>query len=379
MESEIQPKLFGSIPGKPRTWFEKFKNWITDKTAAFSRFFTFRKHYYLEAQQAFRKAESEFYVLKSIVTKKDNITNEEADTIIEIEKLIGEAHKQITYAELWPYIHLIELHLIRLYDKNSLLSYLSIVRNNLYSLNEADRKEWEAKLNPFVSCTEESKMDTDCLRRILYTITSEINEVRRISFMTSDLKRDLMKRFIRITVVIGVLAWIFIYSILRDPLVHYAVIIGVLGGFFSRILSIQTLEFKPPAFALLSLYTYTQPLLGGIGALLLYILLISPLGPELISTNTFYLQPSETTAYIDALVKKDTSTFLGNRIPLIVPDTSTAKIVINNYPKPGLFLILAFIAGFSERWLLGTIDNIVGAKLKKKEEAKPKPEETSKI
>ncbi|MCK9211891.1 MAG: hypothetical protein M0P61_13710 [Ignavibacteriaceae bacterium] len=347
-----------------KSWFERAKYWTADKSAAFSRFFTFRKHYYLEAQQAFRKTESEYNVLKSIIESKQTQTPEEKDTIIEIDKLICEARTQMTYAELWPYIHLIELHLLRLYDLTSLLSYLSIVRNNLYILKVEDKTEWEKKLAEFDTITDTSKIDTEYLRKLLYTITSEINEARRINFMTNDLKHDLMKRFIRITVIIGLFAWLFTYMIVRDPLVHYAIVIGVLGGFFSRILAIQTLEFKPPAFSLLSLYTYTQPLLGGIGALILYLILISPIGPEVISGNTFYLSQEQTAKYFQATITYKPKVF-GMPLPMIVTDSTSASIVIHQYPKPGLFLLLAFLAGFSERWLLGTLETIVGKKLQK--------------
>jgi len=375
MEHENQNKVDTTqLPplGKKKSVYERAKRWVVEKSAAFSRFFTFRKHYYLEAQQAFRKVESEFSVLKSVVYAKEVQTPEALDTIREVDKLIEEARGQMTYAEFWPYIHLIELHLINLYDLKELIAKLSIVRNNLYVLKDGDKVEWEKRLSEF-DAAEPSKIDTEFLLKILYTVTSEINEERRTRFMTNDLKHDLMKRLIRITVIIGVLAWMFTFMIVRDNLVHYAVIVGVLGGFFSRILSTQSLEFKPPAFALLSLYTYTQPLLGGIGALILYLILISPIGPGVISGDTFYLTPADTRIYVDSLVTNHPDV-LGIPFPLIASDSTSAKIVIHQYPKPGLFLLLAFLAGFSERWLLGTLETIVGKKLQKGEEPKPSAE-----
>lgn len=346
----------------------KIMTWINKMGERFSRILTFRRHYYLEAQQAFRKVVSEYNVIKSIVNAKQNQTPEDTDTIHEIDSLICEATKQETYSQLWPYIHLIELQLIRLYDYKSLLSYRITVLNNLNALKEADKNRWEKELSSL-----EEKPDEEYLKRILYKVTSEINEAQRINFMTNDLKRDLMKRFIRITLIIGLLAWVLTFMIVRDSLVHYAIVIGLMGGFFSKILSIQTLEFKPPAFALISLYTYTQPLLGGLGALVLYLILISPIGPEVISGDTFYLDSLQTQHYFQSTIDYKPTIF-GIPIPMIIPNKYAASIVIERYPKPGLFLLLSFLAGFSERWLLGTLESIVGKKLKKEETQSDKKE-----
>jgi hypothetical protein len=332
--------------------------------AVILRFFNIRQIYYLDAKQAHRRILSEYAVLHSIVLAKPKISAEEHDAIEEIEKLISEAKKITQYEELWPYIHLIELQVLRLYDIKALYSQLTLIRNNLFLLNAEDKQRWEAILAQFDDFTK--PVDEPYFRSVIYTITSEIQEARRLNYMTNDLKRALMKRFFWITLLIGVLAWAFAFSIIRDTLVHYAVIFGLLGGFFSRVLSIRNLEFKPPAFSLLALYTYIQPLFGGIGAIILYVLLISPIGPSVISGDTFYLSPEETHTYIvDKLTDKTTLTKY--QLPSLITDTkieSTSKI-ISQYPKPGLFLLLSFLAGFSERWLLGTLDTIVGKKLQK--------------
>jgi hypothetical protein len=354
--------------------FKSVWDLIRSSIASFLRFFNIRQIYYLDAQQAFRKILSEYAVVHSVISAKEKISAEEHDAMKEIDLLIDEAKRINHYEELWPFIHLIELQILRLYDLKTLFSQFIIVRNNLYMLDEEDRKRWEEVLSKFDNVTNGVNIDEGFFRSVMYSVTAEIQEVRRLNYMTTDLKRSLMKRFFWITLGIGMLAWIFAYAIIRDPLVHYAVIFGVLGGFFSRILSIRNLEFKPAAFSLLAMYTYIQPLFGGIGALILYILLISPIGPQVISDDTFYLNDAETHKYIITKLA-DTTTIMTWKLPALIKDTSfvsTSKVILQ-YPKPGLFLVLAFLAGFSERWLLGTLETIVGKKLQKQDDAQPAP------
>lgn len=340
-----------------------------ERITALVRFFNIKQIYYLDAYQAYRKIVSEYAVIHSVIMAKTTITAEEHDAVIEIDQLIREAKKIKSYEELWPIIHLIEFQILRLYDLKTLFSRLIIICNNLYMLDEEDRKRWDVVLKKFDNIADGGAVDEAYFRSVIYTLTAEIQEARRLNFMTTDLKQSLMKRFFWITLATGILAWVFAYAIIRDPLVHYAVIFGVLGGFFSRVLSLRNLEFKPAAFSLLALYTYIQPLFGGIGALILYLILISPVGPHVISGDTFYLSDTETHNYIIAKIS-DTTTVMDMKIPALIKDTSlisTSKL-ISQYPKPGMFLLLAFLAGFSERWLLGTLETIVGKKLQKGEE-----------
>ncbi|MFA6979344.1 MAG: hypothetical protein WC209_08485 [Ignavibacteriaceae bacterium] len=337
-----------------------------ERISALVRFFNIKQIYYLDAHQAFRKIVSEYAVIHSVILAKETISAEEHDAVKEIDLVIEEAKKLKSYEELWPLIHLIEFQILRLYDLKTLFSRLVIIRNNLYLLDVEDRKRWEVVLVKFDNVAEGGAVDEAYFRSVIYSLTAEIQEARRLNFMTTDLKQSLMKRFFWITLATGILAWTFAYAIIRDPLVHYAVIFGVLGGFFSRVLSLRNLEFKPAAFSLLALYTYIQPLFGGIGALILYLILISPVGPQVISGNTFYLSEIETHEYIKTKLS-DSTTIMNWNIPSLIKDTtqiSTSK-VISQYPKPGLFMLLAFLAGFSERWLLGTLETIVGKKLQK--------------
>ncbi|MFA6596929.1 MAG: hypothetical protein WCS69_04335 [Ignavibacteriaceae bacterium] len=348
---------------------------IRDLFAAFLRFFNIKQIYYLDAHQAYRKILSEYAVIHSVILAKEKISAEEHDTIQEIDLIIAEANRINHYEELWPFIHLIELQILRLYDLKALLSHLIIIRNNLYVLDEEDRKRWEPVLTKFDVADNAQPLDENYFRNVIYSVTAEIQEARRLNFMTTDLKHALMKRFFWITLGVGILAWGFAFAIIRDPLVHYAVIFGLLGGFFSRVLALKSLEFKPAAFSLLALYTYIQPLLGGVGALILYLILISPLGPQVISGDTFYLSDTETHNYIVAKIS-DSTTVMSWKVPALIRDTSlisTSK-VISQYPKPGMFLLLAFLAGFSERWLLGTLETIVGKKLQKDGDGKSTPE-----
>lgn len=381
MNEEKTSNGIGKIKGVIRfVWEIIIMLWqfCRERMSALVRFFNIKQIYYLDAHQAFRKIVSEYAVIHSVILAKETISAEEHDAVIEIDLVIEEAKKIKSYEELWPFIHLIEFQILKLYDVKMLLSQLIIMRNNLYLLDEEDRKRWDVVLTKFDNIADGGAIDEAYFRSVIYTLTAEIQEARRLNFMTTDLKQSLMKRFFWITLATGILAWSFAYAIIRDPLVHYAIIFGVLGGFFSRVLSLRNLEFKPAAFSLLALYTYIQPLFGGIGALILYLILISPVGPQVISGDTFYLSTAETHEYIKTKLS-DSTTIMSWNVPSLIKDTtqiSTSK-VISQYPKPGLFLLLAFLAGFSERWLLGTLETIVGKKLQKGEEVKPATEKPS--
>ena len=52
--------------------------------------------------------------------------------------------------------------------------------------------------------------------------------------------------------------------------------------------------------------------------------------------------------------------------------------MLPQYPRPILFLLLAFLAGFSERWLPGTLNTIIGEKLQHASEEK-KPTATERL
>lgn len=381
MNEEKTSNGIGKIKGVIRfVWEIIIMLWqfCRERMSALVRFFNIKQIYYLDAHQAFRKIVSEYAVIHSVILAKETISAEEHDAVIEIDLVIEEAKKIKSYEELWPFIHLIEFQILKLYDVKMLLSQLIIMRNNLYLLDEEDRKRWDVVLTKFDNIADGGAIDEAYFRSVIYTLTAEIQEARRLNFMTTDLKQSLMKRFFWITLATGILAWSFAYAIIRDPLVHYAIIFGVLGGFFSRVLSLRNLEFKPAAFSLLALYTYIQPLFGGIGALILYLILISPVGSQVISGDTFYLSTAETHEYIKTKLS-DSTTIMSWNVPSLIKDTtqiSTSK-VISQYPKPGLFLLLAFLAGFSERWLLGTLETIVGKKLQKGEEVKPATEKPS--
>jgi len=355
---------------------ERIINWISNGREIFKQYFTFHKLYFYESKQALRRVRNEFYIYKDKIQETIDTYPLNKNVVEEIENLISEAEKVRAPSKLWPIIYLIELDIIKLYNLKKLLVYSHSVDGNLNILNENRQNKWREKLTEF-NGLELEQIDVESFREVLSTVTFEINEAHRINNMTNELKQNLLKRFILMTVIIGALSWIFLYSIVKDPLIGYGIFIGMLGGFFSRVLSVQSLEFKPPAFSLISLYTYTQPFLGGIGALVLYLVLISPLGPQIISGDTFYLSPEQTKIYFGATIQSN-SNVLGMFWPSLANSTSAAEIIINRYPKPGLFLLLSFFAGFSERWLLGTLETIVGKKLQKEsnnQECLPKAKE----
>jgi hypothetical protein len=456
---------------------EKYLRWFGNLTAYISYFFTFRNYYYIEVMQALKKVESEFRILKTLSspegngnkTKRINDTDEERPKIEgTVETLICKAQKEKNYSKLWPLVHQIELLLVKLYNENMLIAYVGIVKNNLFVLDEKDQKLWESKLKEYEDLFslvvqnnnqnnsgvnipnansepgEEPEPEEDIaeddvqkdvdnrieqLRALLYTITAEINETRRVEYMTNDLKRVLLRRVMWCTVLCGFLAWIFAYSLIRDPLVNYAILLGLLGGFFSRLYSTKDLNFKPPAFSLLAQYTYVQPLIGAIGAVIMYFILLSPLGTELIN-DSMYLDAKQTNNYIvekytadkknlfwldnflppfkvntfisvkDSLIKDtcnkkqndttkpkpETPKKTKNKIAAATPPKAdsikidTIKVVSNHlitkYPKPLLLLILSFLAGFSEKFFMGTVNKIIGSKFISSESTDKKTEQT---
>jgi hypothetical protein len=335
------------------------------RTAYFS-LNAFRGEFQREAEQRFEQVSSEFVVLKSVIEKKEHpATAEEHDTILEISRLIAAAQMDASsnYAEMWSTITSIDNLMINLLDAEGLIALAVKLKNNMYLLHEVDRKEWEKHLDVILQANHAPK-ETEVreIRRVLKTLGGEISEARRVNYMTTELKRSLMFRFMIVTILFGGIVSILTYCLFGDPLVFEAVIFGVLGGFFSRVIAMKDLEFKPPAFPLIALYTYVQPLLGGVGALVLYLVMVSPVSREVFNTETFYLDSTKTQAYIQSLKEHPAS------IPFVHVDSSSVNRFVSataNYPKPVLLLLLAFLAGFSERWFLGTIETIIGKKLQK--------------
>jgi hypothetical protein len=465
--SNDQVKNDQGLESNTERWWQIVWRWLKNLPVCISYILTFRNYYYIEVMQALKKVESEYKTMQNI--PHSPAFQFETLTAIgnAIEKLICDAEKEKNYSKIWPIVHQIELLLIKLYDDNMLTAHLSTVRNNLYVLEEKDQKLWESKLNEFENLntplvektvekvtrkdeatvtekvTYKTKAKTDdtektaaaakdetasekqkkndikieLLRALLYTITAAINEARRVEYMTNDLKRVLLRRIMWCTIICGIVSWVFAFSLIRDPLVNYAILLGLLGGFFSRLYSTTSLNFKPPAFSLLAQYSYVQPIIGGIGAVIMYFILLSPVGTEIIN-DSLYLSEAQTKQYImDKFVadKQDTSwtkkylppfrvhTFISvdikdttakkgtllnqtssakqkpklskksnaKTVTIPKPNTDTTSVdttkivsnpLITKYPKPFLLLILAFLAGFSEKFFMGTVNKIVGSK-----------------
>jgi hypothetical protein len=393
---EDQHRISGDPPeseNNERGFWKRAWSVCKDLGYRLMRFLFIEWTYKLQAQEAYRKLKSEFAVLHSTLTETGRtLTPEEDDAIKEIQKLINEAENATHYIRLWSYIYMIELQLIHLYDENRLTAQLIIIRNNLYILDPDDKKQWENTLEQFKPDAKTKIGNLPYFRSTLYYVLEEIQRARRLNYLTTDLKRALIKKFWWFTMGIGAVALLCSYLLVRDSLVFYAAIFGILGGFISRLLSVNQLEFKPPAFSLVAMYNYIQPLFGGIGALILYLILISPVGPQVISTDTFYMNKEETRQYIgsklfaamevDSIAADTILTGTARRDTMhtdslhtqqqtkphwpkwtLVSDTSQITTILPHYPKPSLFLLLAFLAGFSERWLLGTLETIVGKKL----------------
>ncbi|MCX6120110.1 MAG: hypothetical protein NTX44_00620 [Ignavibacteriales bacterium] len=381
--------------GLKKAW-SKLKKGLHDLWSCVHRFLFIDWMYNIEAEQAYRKLKSEFTVLSSIVQDRSQKTAEDHDALEEIKTLIAEADSLKHYTDLWPFINNIKLQMTHLLDTNDLISRLHIAQNNLYLLDASDKKQWEDVLAQFKQDSTPStnitpSINTAYLRSTLYALTTKLQEARRLNYLTIDMKRALIKRILVITILIGAVSTLFAFYLVHDPLVIYAVAFGILGGFVSKMLSLDKLEFKPSAFSLVALYTYIQPLFGGLGALILYIILISPIGPQVFfNSETFYLSKAETKQYVisklmtsevDSVMFKrmdslrvDSTQTLRKSIPYkqryaLISDTSQIYNFIPQYPKPSLFLLLAFLAGFSERWLLGTLETIVGKKLQQQAQA----------
>lgn len=321
--------------------------------------FGMRKYYVMEVKQRLQQLTTEFEIIKAHVEGKESlqISTEEKYIIERVKSLLGEAENQKDYKNTWAMIGDIELMLISLMDIASLRSAANKLQSDLYLLHEEDRKLWVDSLNQIVK--NEPPLEVGSIRAILRTITLKIAEARRTEFMTVYLKRALLTRFILVTIVIGGLVATLFAVLLQDINIWVAISVGTLGGFFSRVLALRDLNYKPAAYPIMALYNYVQALLGGIGALVLYIILISPLGSEVIS-DKFYVPSKSVETWRTPNPK------IG---PLTVPFVDSTNVNFFRrsvqFPQPSMLIVLSFFAGFSERWLLGTLENIVGKKLAK--------------
>jgi len=327
--------------------------------------FNIKKYYQQEAEQRLSQVNSDYAVIKSASI---NRTKEQEDAINEIDRLCQDAETK-SYTQIWSRINQIEQLMVLLFDNIALYPLAIKLKNNTYLLHETDRVEWDKQVEKIIQPgpTIDPAKDNE-IRSLLRRLSAEIAEARRVNFMTTELKRALLGRFLFLTLFSGVIVALVFCFVLGYPSVLEAVLLGVLGGFFSRILAIKDLDYKPPAFTLMAMYNYVQASLGGIGALVLYIILISPLGPEVLSEKIFYSADTTVTAPShNPVVNDSSSVFLTKDTTKIQrPRTPTGKM-----PNPSAVYLLSFLAGFSERWLLGTLEGIIGKKLAKADQSPP--------
>ena len=159
-----------------------------------------------------------------------------------------------------------------------------------------------------------------------------------------DLINTISKRLFRITatlLIIGFLAAGLNYYVLTSvkfPFIIVCIIMGFIGGFVSIQKRLRELGLEELTLLSKSINTTAlPPLVGGILALVLYIIFVS----GIISGDLF---PSfENPEYA---TNKTFSTFLGTRL---VDYNDNAKA-----------LFWSFVAGFSERFVLNLIQNIEG-------------------
>jgi|GEM_PF-2764655 len=353
--------------GKTSRGLLKLGWWILTLLWRFLLFFRLKRYYILESAQALQQVKTEFLLLKSAIESRNppDIRKEERDAIALIESRLAAADEQLDDDAYWGLVGQIELAMITLMDRNALTSYSVKVKNNIYVLHESDRTEWTNRLNEFLQ--DPKKADLEAARALVKALTGEISRARQEEYLTMCLKGALLTRFLVITIILGLAVAAMFYVVLHDILVFYALMLGTLGGFFSRVLALKDLDYKAPAFRVMSQYNYVQASLGGISALVLYILLISPVGAKVLNTEVFFSDSSAVTVW------KEPPALGPWKISLVDSATMVRMQKSVNHPLPSAFILLAFLAGFSERWLLGTLEGIIGKKLQKADASSPAP------
>jgi hypothetical protein len=337
----------------------RIASWVFGLLRLFFLFFRLKRWYVLGSRQALEQVRTEFRLLKSAIMARPlpGIKQEEKDAIELIESLFPAASDQLDDDDYWARIGEIELAMITLMDLNALVSYSVKLKNNIYVLHESDRPEWTKRLDEFLK--DPKAMDLEAARALVHALTAEISRSRQEEYLTTCLKGALLTRFLIITIILGLAVATMFYAVLHDILVFYALVLGTLGGFFSRVLALKDLDYKAPAFRVMSQYNYVQASLGGISALVLYILLISPVGAKVLNNEVFYLDSTTVSFWTEPMA------FGPWKISLVDSATMVRVQRSVKHPLPSAFILLAFLAGFSERWLLGTLENIVGKKLQK--------------
>jgi len=333
--------------------------WVLKLLWRFLLFFRLKRYYIMESDQVLQQVKTEFLLLKSAIESRNppDIRKEERDAIVLIETRLAAAAEQHDRDTYWAIVGEIELAMITLMDLNALASYSVKVKNNIYVLHESDRPEWANRLDEFLK--DPKKAELEAARALVKALTAEISRARQEEYLTTCLKGALLTRFLIITILLGLVVATMFYVVLHDILVFYALVLGTLGGFFSRVLALKDFDYKAPAFRVMSQYNYVQASLGGISALVLYILLISPVGAKVLNNDVFF---SDSTA---ATVWKEPPALGPWKFSLVDSVTMVRMQKSVNHPLPSAFILLAFLAGFSERWLLGTLEGIIGKKLQK--------------
>jgi hypothetical protein len=242
-----------------------------------------RKHLDDDFRESYRKVL--FGQYKSLNNPVDNpAARAEAESVVRLmeEKPEGESDKKLEWEDLYR----LELAIIKLEPGNLLRRRAWILRNEYKEMASADEfKDYMASAPPVAG----DNQDEELLRADLVRLQEELNWRYIVIWMLEAYRSEILKKLVRGTLVVILLAIGFMYwsssvalvaswTDVNLPFLTAVVVPGIVGGLLSTLRRIQDLRFGNNADSDLSQLEqgntgiYLSPFLGGIFAFILFLL-----------------------------------------------------------------------------------------------------------